>query len=106
MNDIIDRMRQRDTSANIQKIRHDLQSLSGAKASNATKKTSHFYLGKTRSQIPRTYLDKTNNLDRINLNMLNDYLNLYNKRLARAVDSKPNEIQIDFSDYYHLVSKV
>lgn len=58
-------------------------------------KQGHFKLNKKRMVIPGEYLETTNNTERLNLCMLNDYLNGYTEKLSRANPKEPSEIKLD-----------
>ena len=58
-------------------------------------KQGHFKLEKIRSVIPDEYLEKTKDFDRIQVCMLNDYLNKYTEKLSRGNAFDPKEIKLD-----------
>lgn len=45
--------------------------------------------------IPAEYLTTTNDTERLNLVMLNDYLNGYTEKLSRGNPKEPSEIKLD-----------
>lgn len=55
----------------------------------------HFQLNKFRSQLPEEYTDKTKDLSRLDICLLNDYLNKYTEKLARGNGHNSKDIKID-----------
>jgi hypothetical protein len=58
-------------------------------------KQGHFKLNKKRMIIPAEYLTTTNDTERLNLCMLNDYLNGYTEKLSRGNAKDASEIKLD-----------
>ena len=58
-------------------------------------KQGHFKLNKKRMIIPAEYLETTNDTERLNLCMLNDYLNGYTEKLSRGNPKDSSEIKLD-----------
>lgn len=54
----------------------------------------HFQLNKFRSEIPEEYCDKSKDLSRLDIILLNDYLNKYTEKLARN-SHNGKDIKID-----------
>ena len=51
----------------------------------------HFQLDKIRKEIPDEYLDKKNKIERLDIILLNDYLNRYTEKLSRGSSFNPKE---------------
>jgi cellobiose-specific phosphotransferase system component IIA len=58
-------------------------------------KQGHFKLNKKRMIIPSEYLTTTNDTERLNLCMLNDYMNGYTEKLSRGNPKDASEIKLD-----------
>lgn len=59
-----------------------------------------------RTKIPEEYLERTKDNQRLNLCMLNDYLNGYTDKLSRGNPFDPSEIKIDQNNYGQVVKSV
>lgn len=55
----------------------------------------HFKLNKARQLIPDELLRKTGDVSRIDMQMLNEYLNTYSDKLCRARSKEGDNIQLD-----------
>lgn len=92
-------MRQRDTHKNIEEVKEEVQSYGKSNKMLKKAKQGHFKLTQLRTMVPEKYLQQTNNEERLNLCLLNDYLNGYSFKLSRGNAFDPSEIKIDFSNF-------
>jgi len=59
-----------------------------------------------RTVIPDEYLAKTKDMTRLDICMLNDYLNRYTEKLTRGNSFDPNEIRIDQLNFLNVTKCV
>ena len=61
----------------------------------------NYVLEKVRGEIDSNLMDQmTTDPSKVQMNLLNDYLNSYSEKLARAGADDPNKINIDKTDFY------
>ena len=100
-------MRQRNVAKNKVAVKEQVAKLQ-TNTNEATKKAKqgHFDLHNKRTTIPQEYLEKTANAQRLDLCMLNDYLNGYTEKMSRANPQYPSEIAIDQLNYSNIIKTV
>jgi hypothetical protein len=93
MDDVIKNMKMRDCEGNILKMQEEMRNLQATKHINTFARLSHHKLASIRKVIPKEYLQKgglPNDYDRINLTLLNEYLNKYAEKISRANAINPS----------------
>ncbi|TNV74229.1 hypothetical protein FGO68_gene8510 [Halteria grandinella] len=108
MDIILRQMKSRDCQANIVKMQDELRSVLQQRSINTNARISHYKLASVRKLIPKEFLMPSNNqgsgdYDRINLTLLNEYLNKYSEKLSRSNAFNPSEIKIDFGQYDNIL---
>ena len=95
-------MRERKCQKNIQAVKEEVAGLqTNTNEAMQKAKQGFFKLKQMREEVPEEYFVRTAHLgaaeanDRMNLCMLNDYLNGYTNKLSRANPKDPTEIRID-----------
>ena len=88
-------------------IRHDLEQLQvKATTSNLVRK-GNSVLDKLRCDVPEDiYQQLSGNEQNLQMSMLNDYLNGYTEKLARATTIEPSKIKIDQAHFGKIVKAV
>lgn len=88
-------MRDRKTLQNIERVKEEVASLQ-TNSNEVLKKAmqGHSQLNKFRKFIPEDYMEKTKDLARLDICLLNDYLNKYTEKLSRGT-SQDQAIALD-----------
>lgn len=73
---------------------------------NTNARLSHQQLTNFRRLIPKQYLQRSLDYDRINVTMLNEYLNKYAEKLSRGNAQDPYEIKVDFGKFDEILRGV
>ena len=99
-------MRDRDCQANMKKVQEEMRNLVASKGSSSNSRLSHTQLAEIRKFIPREFIQQgsTNDYDRINLTLLNEYLNKYAEKICRATTLNPALIKLDFGQFDGIMS--
>lgn len=66
------------------RYREELNQLQKHRNINTSARLSHYQLANIRKYIPKEYVQNSLDLDRINVTMLNEYLNKYAEKLSRG----------------------
>lgn len=104
---VIARMRERDVEKNIRMVKEQVAGLqTNTNEASAKAKQGHFKLQKKRTVIPKEYLQQTTDVDKLNLCMLNDYLNGYTEKLSRGNPFDPSEIKLDQLNFTQVTKAV
>ena len=110
MEAVLKQMKKRDCQGNILKMQEELRSILQQRNINTNARMSHFHLATVRKVIPREFLHQNSSgsgdYDRINLSLLNEYLNKYSEKLSRSNAFNPSEIKIDYGQYDHILCGV
>lgn len=93
-------MKKRDVAKNIAKVKKEVASYqTNTNEAAALARQGHYQLNKRRTHIQPEDLRCTNEIELINLNALNDYLNGYTEKLSRGDLRGGSEIKIDQYNY-------
>eukprot|EP00347_Sterkiella_histriomuscorum_P019442 403341614 len=106
MKDLLAIMEGRDCYGNMQKYHEEMNQLQKQKNVTTNARLAHCQLINFRKVIPKEYLKRTQDFDRINVTMLNEYLNKYAEKLSRGNGQDPFEIQVDFDKYDQILSGI
>jgi coenzyme F420-reducing hydrogenase gamma subunit len=101
MDDVLKAMKMRDCQGNIMKMQEEMRNLQATKHLNHFARLSHHKLASIRKLIPKEFLVEgvPNDYDRINLELLKEYLNKYAEKISRANVINPSNIKIDFGQF-------
>lgn len=103
MEGVLKVMKARDCHQNIAKMQEELRSILSQKNINTNARISHSHLASVRKLVPQEFLSQSSaggsDYDRINITLLNEYLNRYAEKLSRAGSNNPSSIKIDFGQF-------
>ncbi|CDW73450.1 UNKNOWN [Stylonychia lemnae] len=106
MDEIIKGMQRRDCFGNILRYHEEMNQLQKQKNITTNARLSHCQLTNIRKLIPKEYIRSSQDFDRINVTMLNEYLNKYSEKLSRGNAQDPYEIKVDFDKYDEILSGI
>jgi hypothetical protein len=106
-NKIIEVMKERPVALNIKNTTLQLKSLD-TNSMEMQKKTlqGHAELRQVRNKIQNEYIGKTKDTERINICMLNEYLNKYSEKLCRPKKKDEDNIKLDNHQFMTLTKGV
>ncbi len=88
-------------------MQDELRSVLQQRSINTNARISHYKLASVRKMIPKEFLSSTSqgsgDYDRINITLLNEYLNKYSEKLSRSNAFNPSAIKIDFGQYDNIL---
>lgn len=90
MNKLLSTMKNRNCKRNIIQMKKQMREMTQKTGINSNARLSTFTLEKIRKIVPSEFIlseknsSGSNNYDRINLNLLNQYLNKYSEKLSRC----------------------
>lgn len=83
-----------------------INKLSGQQVFTSFFKKGNTELERIRCEVDRTKLETLGdgkNEDNLQISLLNDYLNAYSEKIARATISDPSSIKIDLLEFYRVL---